>query len=690
MPELVAANVTGLFSYGKQSTVELGNQGLIQLTGINYDRLTQDANGSGKSSLFNAICHILYGECPVKGATDTTILNKVWDNGYWGMLKFRGKNNNLYRLVISRKWKGEYPDASSETDPCDTHEQGHRVDGTDVYLHEWRDGKWYDIRSAKSAETRTDAIRKFGLSYKQFLTTSYLAQQTGLLLVTGTNKERMAIVTELTQMGVWDRAVDLLRERLKQKSQVVAEANAKISGLQSALSMVPPEIPAEEIILLQSQLVSNTAAIQHGRDFIASTEAALTNKRLTRTNLYADLLNARQERNSTTDRVSKVMAELASLRATRNSLVPAQPKIDMKLEMEPVSIAAGIQALKAQMSGMMSGAGKCPRCASIVTADHIEAERRLLEAQISNLTVSYNNALSAVTKARAEASDIATQEYNAKIAQLDAEISTKLIVPSTVTIDLRIKEAEALVAAIDAEIAASSSAIQAQNNDINTRVYNDQIIRSKIAANDQNIQQRTKLQLEIESIQKSIEILQTDIKAINVCIKGMGDKGIKAHKFGTIIAILNEIIKDYIDVLTNGQVQVWFSPFREKANAKSADDVVAEIQIMVKEGPKEEIDVGMYSGAERQEITLAIICAFWQLAMMQNGGTNVLFLDEIFGMLSNARSDLVLALLDKLKQTHYGTIVVVTHSDYVKDQMQYDNVWTAEKRNHLSTLRSLK
>jgi hypothetical protein len=56
-------NPTGMFSYGLSNTINLLNRGLVHLVGVNDDK-GGDSNGAGKSSLFNAICELLFQENP--------------------------------------------------------------------------------------------------------------------------------------------------------------------------------------------------------------------------------------------------------------------------------------------------------------------------------------------------------------------------------------------------------------------------------------------------------------------------------------------------------------------------------------------------------------------------------------------------------------------------------------------------
>ena len=84
---------------------------------------------------------------------------------------------------------------------------------------------------------------------------------------------------------------------------------------------------------------------------------------------------------------------------------------------------------------------------------------------------------------------------------------------------------------------------------------------------------------------------------------------------------------------------------------------------------------------------IAIIRAFNKLAVLQGAGTNLLFMDEMFGMFDEASAATAIKLMNQLKDSDWGTIVIVTHNPDIKQLIDYDQLWTAEKLNHITTLK---
>jgi prepilin-type processing-associated H-X9-DG protein len=675
MSKILQINPTGLFSYGMSSTIELDRQGLIQLNG---------QNGTGKSSLLNAICHIIFGECPVKGVTDTTILNKVWNNGYWGLVKFIGHDQNIYRIIISRKWKNEYPDKQVNQEASQLHEQNKRYGGTDVYFDIWQNNKWFDLRLSKTLDTRKLIIQKFGMSYKQFLVNSYLAQQTGSLLVTGTNKERMQIVTELTNMNIWDRACQHTREKLSRLTQQLQEYRNKLQGINVVQSTLPAILSDTEIISYESKLLDSynqstqlnvkLSDITNNIKLLQDEQDKHQQEYLTALKNISDQITILHDNKSILQ--TKQFQDIAAISIANTD--------DYIRQIETTKAQLVIQ--NSQLSKLMGDSGVCDRCGSTVDSQHLHSVRQNYEDNIKQLnhTLSTLNTEYSIRKRSAQSCyDEVTSQILLKFVEESKQIDIKIQQCNKQKQDIELQFANLDIVNNIKRLQSEYQIVQSAN----VKILQDiQYINNILDNNTKAIEQHRVIQTQITDLTNHINQVETQAAILQVCLTGMGDKGIKAYKFGTCINQLNEVLKTYIDILTDGHVQVWFTPFKEKVTAKHADDISVEIQIMVQEGIKSGIDIALYSGAERQQITLAISTAFWKLANMHNNGTNVLWLDEIFGCMSPNTINRTIKFIEQLKTDHQGTIIITTHSDYVKNNIKVDHEWVTIKTNHISTL----
>ena len=127
MLQILSVNPTGTFSYGYCQDVNLNDRGLVNLIGINQDK-GGCSNGSGKTSLFNTICEVLFGENPT-GEKGDAVINNIWGKGSCPRVVFQSWENTPYRVTYCRKWKEDYY-------PVDTAEEV-KYTGTALFLDKW-------------------------------------------------------------------------------------------------------------------------------------------------------------------------------------------------------------------------------------------------------------------------------------------------------------------------------------------------------------------------------------------------------------------------------------------------------------------------------------------------------------------------------------------------------------------------
>lgn len=729
MLNIVSINPTGLFSYGSQATVRLDGRGIVHLMGLNHDR-GNSANGAGKTSLINAMCHILFGEDPT-GASDVDIVNKVWGNGAWGKVEYINSRNERWRIILARGWKNKakYPDEATETEPSLLHVQGHRYAGTDLYLDLWDGSRWIDKREAKSLDTRKLIIKTVGMSYQQFLTTSYLSQSDGFKFIKAKNKDRMQIISELQGLGVWDKAVSVLRNDLKTKEIELATTIGQAQSCTAVLDYLVKPLSNNGESALSNEIASLTSSL-HELEYKNSVMDADVSRITQAMSVVPDVvLTAEAKLKIIIDKAQALKTEREQLQALPSPKVVYEHgkltnQISRDKALAQVSIPSPADDIRSQYNSLlgqrsliaaklksaMAGDGVCDRCGSTITKEHIDKHHSDLNKELFNIDSSLayveknlQNAISEHTAAvdrthneinrifhtrLSELTDtynMQLNDYNAKlnnIYNLESACSNEYIDAETALKTAKNAHTSGLQTKLQSALAARAG-IQSNLNEAKAKIT---LLTSTKAANEAAKITHAATTEQLKSINERVDKSQNDISITKIIINAMGDRGIKAHKFGSVIGVLNELVQDYISILTNGYVQVWFSPWKDKSNAKTTDDVVAEVQIFVREGPKDEVELSLYSGAESQQVTLAIICAFWALATSQGGGTNILCLDEVFSPFDNTNATLAVNLLNKLRGSHFGTIIVITHDANVKDILPYDALWMAEKRGHLTTL----
>lgn len=695
MLTVLDVNPTGYFSFGVHPTVHLDGMGTVLLEGLNHDR-NGSANGAGKTSILNTLTSILFDKNPT-GYVGESIVNETLGRSF-GKVTFLDHNGQKWRVIITRKWKktDKYPCDAVAAEPSEWHNNNEKYAGSDVYLERWDGTIWKDERATNAAgEHRLDpkSTRKklqtvVGMSYQQFMNVAYLAQQQSLKFVNGTHKEKLEVLSELSDISAWDRRATKVKERIKECESKLDKARATLAGASGAgLIMSKPDDTQRPLILealaatdekisgcdTRIKEASEGSSAWAARHTSIDTQISELGKQvralvLSRTELEAQL----------TTMASAYIQKCSEIRDT-----PRGPDA-YQLEEDVRSLKSAAQLRRFDLEQVMGGEGRCTRCRTIVTIEHILDQKKLLENDIREIEES-----AAKNQEKLDAFNI--QFDAALISRLnEAEVSYKM---DRADVESGIQLINANISSLDSLISGLRDDKVALGQDPKVTIAGIERERmgllltknsetSRLLELDRRIEQWNKYQESIADAKSKIEGLETDLKYLRIIERTFGDKGIKAHKLAAVLDVLNKTAQEFADVLTDNSVKVSVTPFREKVDGTVSTDMT----IMVSEGEKRNVPFDLYSGGEKQQIILAFIGAFWKVATMQGSGVNILCLDEIFGPLDELNAVGVFNYLDHMKSEGKSTIVVITHDKNIKNQLNFDSKWTVEKRNHTSQL----
>lgn len=696
MLTILNCNPTGFFSYGLHRSVWLDSLGLILLEGKNNDR-TGNPNGAGKTSLFNAITTILFDQNPV-GFSGESIVNETLGKCF-GKVGFCDSNGGKWRVIVTRKWRktDKYPDPEFE-EPSEWHNHKERYSGTDVYLERWDDSLqlWKDERGTNVAgntrldlkSTRKKIITVLGINYEQFMSVGYLAQQQSLRFVNGTHKERLEVIAELGDIGIWDERRNKIKDRIKEIDSEIERSNAVIAGANRAGAILQPPDPKT-----RESFIQLASGVQQSIDDCDARIVAVQAKKIDWVTQCQTIDNAisvfRQEsRDLTAQRKALELdaSKLVKAYAEECNVVRSRPKDQAlnQLEDDMRQNRGYVTARRHDLEQLLSGAGKCPRCKTSVTDDHLLRQRELILIEIRELEEKIQKAAEEIKFAHEEweygvQNDLKLAEDKYTSARSSLEATIGIVDSAIVGVDNKTDKLR-----LDKQSLGQDPEYQIQAIAQERMGYIASLSQYGERVKDWDRQQLkwAEYKLSLETTKLNIEKLEDELKYLRILERLFGDKGIKAHKLGVVIAQLNQTAQKFLDILTDNTVRVWVTPFREKSDG----GVSTDIQIMVQEGTKSNVPFGLYSGGEKQQIVLAFIGAFWQVATMQGSGVNLLCLDEIFGPIDEQNAIGVYHYLDYIKSQGKSTIIVVTHNQDVKHQLNFDNKWLVEKTNHTSTL----
>lgn len=696
MINLQKINPTGYFSYGVHETIDIEDLGITLLDGVNKDR--GGSNGSGKSSLFNAICHILFGANP-SGETADDVTNARLGKRL-GMVYFTDNVGQQWRVIETRKWKksDKYLDKSI-LEPSTVIRLTGGYTGTDVFLERWDGKEWCDERGTNAIgkmkltteATRARIVSVLNCSYDQFIDTCYLVQQEGLRLVSGKHKDRYEIIARLANTEKWEtRKATVFSDRVKLE-QTLRDNEAKLAGLRINGFRDTTQIQ-QEIAFLQDQAIGT-------QDQILATEMELTTSLGMKTAMEAELNSILAKRSESLAVSKSYDTAVQTLVAEKNRLyrehinqvdairkTPAPPELAQSQAHEPL-LNYKIVSLNDDLNNMVPGEGKCPKCKSYVTIEHIERHREITKLQIAEYE-SERTSIRDKINLLSENLDRSMNDMVSEADELYTEVKSALEDIETVLRNHSLiinKEAERYIAVWqehNREVSKLSTIISRLPVQISQLKMSLSHINGDIGRLEQELTTANELYLMNATIESEILVQTNKIKNLQTIERLFGDRGMQAYVLEQTIGQLNAHIKANLKNVFNSNIDMWMSCFKEKADGTMG----INIQVYVKDGSKDQIPFSLYSGGERQILSLVILDAYSALAAKMGSGFNILLLDEIFGPLDGTNAARVFEYVSKMSAKSRSSIFITAHDSSVKDSINFDTILTVTKSEEMTTL----
>lgn len=668
-------------------TIYLDGHGVVLLEGKNLDR-DGGSNGSGKSSIFNTIVQILFAKNPTD-EVGSAIINKALGKAF-GRVTFIDKSGTKWRVTDVKKWRktDASPDSNNEPTWTDSYS------GTDVYLDRWDGSSWADERSSNKnvGEGRLDlkATRKrildiVGMDYDRFMSVSYLAQQQSMRFLTGTHKDRMSILSDIADIKSWDTRVSKVRADVAATELELKTAERELSIYSS---MSGAEVSQADIDVVKSEISTLELENIAVADAISVINAANAQVDLNISKLDEESASLIKKSSALEQMRRKAWLQRSDIRTAYDAELHVakstpQPADIAELVSSIAEAKWNIVSKTDHLGQMLLNPGRCSKCFSNVSNTHLDRQRHLINEEIREMQA---------------AKDHMEEELKIKLTTFDAHVNNLISAVSDKYADQLI-EADNAVDSVDADTAATSARIlEIQNSKVELaklkqpsdsqyqRTYQIMsIISSKMARLD-TLVANMKSWKEHESakakVRSNILDLSNKIKHLRVLDRLFGDKGVKAFKLDSALCTLNTLLQKYADIVTDHKVDLWVTQYREKSDG----DLATDVQIMVRETGKEGVPFALYSGGERQQMVLAFIASFWELATNYGSGVNILCLDEIFGPLDDSNAEKVFSFVEAIKAKGKSTIFIVTHDDSIRSKMPLDAVWTVVKLKHQSKI----
>ena len=271
----------------------------------------------------------------------------------------------------------------------------------------------------------------------------------------------------------------------------------------------------------------------------------------------------------------------------------------------------------------------CPSCGQQMDVSHLQKLKEELKEKNKKDHETYNNAM---VKASAWSSEITA--YNNELRIYNDNQNT-------------IKKFEQLSQLFDKSIPSDYPNIDQINAELDnlkdtylkqiTKAEEDNRYNESIAAHNAKVdaltEQKNEFLIRQKSLKDSILSKSNKINSLNILKKAFSTSGIVAFKLENLTKELEVSINYYLSLLSDGQFQVEFTLDKEKLNISVINNGIST--------PIETV-----SGGEFSRIQTSILLAIRSLLSKLGGSSiNLLFLDEITGVLDDEGKDKLIVVL---------------------------------------------
>lgn len=674
---LLTLEIENMFSYSKASVdFSKFRNGIILIEGINYEN-PQDSNGSGKSSLIDAINWILFDNT-VKGESKDSII-KLGAKGCYGRLVFSVGND----IIDIEKGRGKKNFLNI------------RVNDREI-----------------QKKTVTEAIRwineLFELDFNVWKNSILLGQGESNIFLHGTDKHRKELVGNILGFDIYDKCWVYLKQNvLNEITQKKTELESKINLLKEQASSLNMTEIGSRITYLNSevsQLRRKLSNLRKQEEYIKEQSIKLQEKR----KLESELEEVQEEldkvrrlsRNREMDLLKTIEEKKQQLREYDLSKDLKTLKKEVKeteeyikiiersirdrnkqiasLETMKNTIEVEISKIKKKINSFYESKDKtvCPYCGQEVTKECIVKFHQTVKekkSEISELDAKIIKINKSVNKYEKEKEALLEKLSSLNATIYDLQIATKVQSELSLLekqLEIERTHAKENISYFNTKIDSLKTKINELNkhmvedkslSELSTKILNiESAIEKAIAeleANKSLMNQAISIRKQIGELQKKYNIALEEYTVNSYLERLFGRNGIRLYFLRQIIPHIESIINDYLGMMDIATYNVSMYLDDDKFMVDILDNGVAR-------------PVSTYSGGEKKLLTILFNLALAEIVARRKVGFDFMILDEVTDMLDGIHSELIVDLLSKIASQRQKKIYVITHRDDVRDLLE--------------------
>ena len=621
-----------------QAEVNLSNRGLVLIEGVNVDDPAAKSNGSGKSSLVDALSWVLYGQT-ARGVKNDDVINR------------HAKKNCLVEIEVI--------DGKDKYVVCRTRK--HSEKGTSLYVTKGET----DLTKGTVAETQSVVEEIIGCPYNVFISAVYAGQDAMPDLPSMTDKQLKTLIESVIGAERLNAAYDLVKKEFLDAETLAVRCEANLTTLEEKLKT---NENYEKDVSLMSIAWEGQKVTREGE----------VNRKIA--NLHAEKeahQKVLENQNAEEKRLRSRLAEIEEKLSERDKLIlaldPLRDQVAVK-EQEIAGSKARFEAARMtaqdDVRSLQTINGKigtkCSECGKVYTEDDL-TEAKTLAAQKAKAS------LERAQQCKAELSKLSDE----RDVFLDMLKEKKYEIPEPLSLK---KEQRDLFEALSS-LARGVSSINydqaiAQLEEQKRGILEEKNQYLPMLAN--LAKEKKTLKMEIAKAKSELAEAEQNRDVLDALKGVFGPAGVRAHILDTITPLLNDRTARYLDFLSDGKLSaIWTTLATTKKG-----EVKEKFNIEVKNSIGGERFESL-SGGEKRKVRVACCMALQEVVASRATKPISLFVaDEVDHALDEAGVERLIALLNE-KATTCGTLFVISHNPL---RNWIDNTITVKKENGISTI----
>jgi DNA repair exonuclease SbcCD ATPase subunit len=562
---------------------------------LNKSRITQLTAPNGSGkSSISTIIQEILFNKNVKGIKKTDILNRWSKNKTWDASLSFTADNVDYEVSIKRV-------------------------GAQTKVQLIEDGK--DISEHKVLDTYKKISDIIGSNFEVFSQLTYQSSTDLLDFLKATDTNRKKFLINLFNL---EKYIDI-GERIKAKS----------SELDKEVNITQGELKSIQDFLNNTSIPSKIEEVS-----VPSTDEAATVR-------ISDITREIANINDTCKKIDKnnmYVQERDGLQFELGIKEPAPFELMdeyQTLKMDLVILNKEIASLERELANIKIN-DKCNACGQTIDTTHIVVIKEDLQIKIASNKITQ---LEALDKARAWSKEIEAI-HTQKLFFISNQEKVNRFEQLTQLIDVTIPKEFPNVTELQSELKQLQTVASTNSKEINDAIDHNKRVSAHNAKVDALIEQKNEFTIRQTSIKDDILIKSDQSISLNILKKAFSTSGIVAFKLENLTKELEVTINYYLSLLSDGQFQVEFTLDKEKLNITVINNGIST--------PIETV-----SGGEFSRIQTSVLLAIRSLLSKLGGSSiNLLFLDEITGVLDDEGKE---KLVEVLQKEHDLNVFLISH-----------------------------